>query len=233
MTIEGCKKGKDCQNLHDIQEQSTHKKKIKSVINENVKIDSKKKLCILDLNGILLEKVNKNFNPNNLRIHDTTINKQKIWFRPHMNEFLEFIFDKFNVGIWSSSMYHNTIPMVEEIFKDYEDKILFIFHRENFIKMMNPNTKEFDKLKDLSLIWKIFENFDDRNSFIIDKFGSNICNSNNGIFIPEYSFENENIKYEEDDTLLILKKYLKLLNDSDDDCSTFLKLIPTDFKGIN
>ncbi|KAL9269957.1 hypothetical protein AKJ16_DCAP12479 [Drosera capensis] len=62
-------------------------------------ISTRKKLLILDLNGLLADIVgsfSKEFTP------DTSISGKALFKRPFCDEFLHFCFERFNVGIWSS-----------------------------------------------------------------------------------------------------------------------------------
>ncbi|KAL9249219.1 hypothetical protein AKJ16_DCAP05967 [Drosera capensis] len=67
-------------------------------------IGTRKKLLVLDLNGLLADIVassSEEFTP------DTTISRKALFKRPFCDEFLNFCFERFSVGIWSSRMRKN------------------------------------------------------------------------------------------------------------------------------
>ncbi|WCJ25573.1 Haloacid dehalogenase-like hydrolase (HAD) superfamily protein [Euphorbia peplus] len=85
-------------------------------------IHLKKKLLVLDLNGLLADVVS---NPPKGCRGDIKIRKQAIFKRPFCIEFLEFCFEKFEVGLWSSRTKRNIDGIVDYLLGDMKRKFLF------------------------------------------------------------------------------------------------------------
>lgn len=109
-----------------------------------------KKLLILDLNKTLLYRLYK-FDKKKLipkRLPDFGVNNFNCYLRPNLEIFLNYVFDKYDVAVWTSATLINTTPLIQHIFGDRNLK--FIFTRENC-----SNVKEigdYSSIKDLSKI---------------------------------------------------------------------------------
>ncbi|XP_065858820.1 uncharacterized protein [Euphorbia lathyris] len=82
----------------------------------------KKKLLVLDLNGLLVDIVS---NPPKGCRGDIKVRRQAIFKRPFCVEFLEFCFERFEVGLWSSRMKRNIDSIVDCLLGDIKHKFLF------------------------------------------------------------------------------------------------------------
>ena len=82
-----------------------------------------KKLLIFDLNGIFLvrEMGATKHKPN------FTIGNFKCFVRPGVRKFLKWVHHHFDVAVWSSTMPHNTIPIVRHIWGKKMKDLKFIF----------------------------------------------------------------------------------------------------------
>lgn len=76
-----------------------------------------RRLVVLDLNGLLLYRVFQHRPPPVwLPAHQATatgVGQFWAWRRPHVVEFLDWLLDAFDVGVWSSAANHNTGPLVD------------------------------------------------------------------------------------------------------------------------
>ncbi|KAK6261755.1 hypothetical protein QUC31_007571 [Theobroma cacao] len=81
----------------------------------------KKKLLVLDLNGILVDVAQKpgEFKP------DIRLSGKGVFKRPFCDDFLEFCFRTFNVGIWSSRIKKNVKRLVAFLMKKWRRNLLF------------------------------------------------------------------------------------------------------------
>ncbi|XP_021691565.1 uncharacterized protein LOC110672940 isoform X2 [Hevea brasiliensis] len=82
----------------------------------------KKKLLVLDLNGLLVDIVSsspKNFKP------DIRIRGRAIFTRPFCLDFLNFCFERFEVGIWSSRIKKNMDDVINYVMGDMKHKLMF------------------------------------------------------------------------------------------------------------
>jgi len=116
----------------------------------------KKKLLVLDVNGLLVEtyfqfeKLPEEHRP------DGKVGRFFVYRRPFCDEFLEFCFENFVVGIWSSAQQHNVDRLVDFIFGDLKKKLLFSWHQIDCTDtgLKTPeNTRKPLFLKELSKLW--------------------------------------------------------------------------------
>lgn len=82
----------------------------------------KKKLLVLDLNGLLADVVS---NPPKGCHGDIKIRRQAIFKRPFYRDFLEFCFERFEVAIWSSRTKRNFDSIVDYLVGEIKHKFLF------------------------------------------------------------------------------------------------------------
>jgi TFIIF-interacting CTD phosphatase-like protein len=90
-----------------------------------------------------------------------------IFARPHLQEFLDFLFKYFNVSVWTAASREYAIFIVDNfILVKPNRKLDFFFYSYH----TNMAIKESNKLKDLSMIWRKFDikNYNSRNTYIID-----------------------------------------------------------------
>lgn len=115
-----------------------------------------KKLLVLDVNGLLVEtyfqfdKLPEGHRP------DGKVGRFFVYRRPFCDEFLEFCFENFVVGIWSSAQKHNVDSLVDFIFGDLKKKLLFSWHQIDCTDtgLKTPeNTRKPLFLKELSKLW--------------------------------------------------------------------------------
>ena len=105
---------------------------------------------------------------------DFIINKHSCYLRRHAREFLEWAHERFDVGVWSSAMEHNTSAMVENIWGDLREKLAFVLCQEHCARagMMKTSDGRGTKprfLKNLSVVWQKFEaRFHETNTLLID-----------------------------------------------------------------
>ncbi|XP_062116739.1 uncharacterized protein LOC133830710 isoform X2 [Humulus lupulus] len=137
---------------------------------------SQKKLLILDVNGLLVDFVSggdRQFRP------DIIISKKAVYKRPYCDEFIEFCFEKFNVGVWSSRMKWNMDKVIWFLFDKSRHKLLFCWDQSH-CSATGTNTLEnnnkplvFKELRKLweklepNLPWEIGE-YDETNTLLLD-----------------------------------------------------------------
>lgn len=133
-----------------------------------------------------------------------------IFERPHLQKFLDFIFDNFNVTIWSAASKNYVLFIVKNIILKKKNRhlknILFSYHCSKSKKMYKGGVKK------LKMLWEIFDLTDYRedNTFIIDDLDNvkkiQPCNC---YHIEEFEFFNKDS--EKDKELLKLEKFLENL----------------------
>ncbi|KPI86186.1 hypothetical protein ABL78_4739 [Leptomonas seymouri] len=70
-------------------------------------------LVVLDLNGVLVARGRGSF-----------------ILRPHVTEFLRFVFSNFVVAVWTSGLQRSSNPIIEHVFGSYRDLLLFTLFRD-------------------------------------------------------------------------------------------------------
>jgi TFIIF-interacting CTD phosphatase-like protein len=110
----------------------------------------KKKLLVLDLNGLLFH-------------------KKPLVARPHLNEFLEFAFKYFDVMVWSSGMPHTVENMLNKFFGMYKEQLIAIWARDTFGLTDEQYNSKCLTIKDLSKVWAAFDGrYSARNTILVD-----------------------------------------------------------------
>ncbi|KAM7279823.1 hypothetical protein ACFE04_006957 [Oxalis oulophora] len=82
----------------------------------------KKKLLVLDINGILVDILQGSCKGSK---SDFRLSGKKAIKRPHCDDFLHFIFDRFYIGVWSSRTKKNVNIAVDKLMGDFKHKLLF------------------------------------------------------------------------------------------------------------
>ncbi|KAG0464383.1 hypothetical protein HPP92_020452 [Vanilla planifolia] len=124
-----------------------------SLPERTVRIIFKKKLLVLDLNGILCDVV---FGSQGSHMPHKRINKKSVYKRPFLDDFLAFCFEWFVVGVWSSRNWRNIIGVIDYIIGDAKDKLQFCWDSS---KCTNTGFNTIENrhkplvLKELSKLW--------------------------------------------------------------------------------
>ncbi|KAB2020550.1 hypothetical protein ES319_D07G076000v1 [Gossypium barbadense] len=112
----------------------------------------RKKLLVLDLNGILVDVVQQ---PK--RKPNTRVDGKGVFFRPFCVEFLEFCFKTFNVGIWSSRVNRNMTKMIGLLLRKQWKRELFFCWDRKLCTITKFKTLENEEkplvLKELRKLW--------------------------------------------------------------------------------
>lgn len=140
-----------------------------------------------------------------------------IFERPYLQEFLDFIFDNFNVIVWTAASKDYALFVIEKVILKKPNRILkFIF--TSYHCRISEKTNKHEYTKDLQLLWNKF-NISDlsfQNTFIIDDYKSDVYISQpkNCILAPEFVFKNQN---SENDTFLkdLIPKMKELISADD------------------
>ncbi|KAL2623302.1 hypothetical protein R1flu_003507 [Riccia fluitans] len=121
---------------------------------------NRKKLLVLDLNGLLLATYPKGKKlPDHP--HDARVKKYRVYKRPGCEDFLQFCLENFVVGVWSSAQEDNVVALVDYLFQEFVDKearskLVFVWHQSQCSKskFRDPeNTHKPVYLKELVKLW--------------------------------------------------------------------------------
>ncbi|KAL1338233.1 hypothetical protein HN51_032916 [Arachis hypogaea] len=136
----------------------------------------KKKLLVLDINGLLVDLV---YPPPNDQNPDTIIRGVAVFKRPFYLDFLKFCFERFEVSIWSSRSRRNVEPIVEYLMGEMKNKLLFCWDYSHCtgtsFKTFEDSHKEL-QFKDMKKVWdKQFPNlpwdkgyYNESNTLLLD-----------------------------------------------------------------
>ncbi|KAH1195326.1 hypothetical protein AAZX31_19G175600 [Glycine max] len=126
---------------------------------EKLNLGPRKKLLIMNLNGLLLLRVHrcsKSEIPKS-RAADGHYRGYLVFKRPFSQEFMKFCLERFEVGIWSSAMEHNIDAALNYAIGSLRSKLLFVWDQR---QCTNSGFKSLEKaskplfFKELKKVWK-------------------------------------------------------------------------------
>jgi TFIIF-interacting CTD phosphatase-like protein len=176
---------------------------------------TKKYNIILDLDQTLISgECMKSHNPekyekSKLIPHKQMENLYVIYERPYLQVFLDYLFQNFNVTVWTAASKDYGLFIIKEIILRGNRKLDYFFHS----KHCDVSDKKNGSCKDLNMLfttWKI-PGYDKTNTMIIDDLKEVYkAQPNNCIPVSPFEFTKDN---SENDTELlnVMKKLNKLL----------------------
>ncbi|KAF5953966.1 hypothetical protein HYC85_006822 [Camellia sinensis] len=195
---------------------------------EKLNLCPRKKLLVLGLNGLLVHRVHSRYGVRtNVQIDrhpDGIAGNFLVFNRPYCSAFLEFCFERFEVGIWSSAREWNIDGVLSTITSGLKNKVLFVWDQEQctdsgFKSLDNKNKPIF--FKELGKLWKDFNlpwprrQYSSSNTLLIEEEPCKALLNppNTAIFPDSYEVGNDN------DTVLgpegELREFLNGLADAD------------------
>ncbi|OVA04826.1 NLI interacting factor [Macleaya cordata] len=177
---------KDHQNLQ--KEEKTTSPTNYGVVKKDINVNSsrKKKLLVLDLNGLVVDVVRYSY-----------------FKRPFCDDFLKFCFENFNVGVWSSRTKRNLDKVVDFIMGDSKHKLLFCWDQSHCTDTGFTTIENKDKpllLKELKKLWDKHEHslpwekgtYNESNTLLLDDSPyKSLCNPRHTAIFP-FSYTREN-----------------------------------------
>ncbi len=101
-------------------------------------------LIVLDLNGTLIHRQFRHMSKNHPKyksrlqgIPDFKVGQFDCWKRPHLDEFIDHLFAKNQVAVWTSAMRKNSQGIIDAIFGQRQSELLFVWSREECSNVMN------------------------------------------------------------------------------------------------
>ncbi|XP_044399176.1 uncharacterized protein [Triticum aestivum] len=113
----------------------------------------KKKLLILDLNGLLAD-INEDFH--NAHMADAKVRRKLVFRRPYCDDFLNFCIKNFELGVWSSRKRKNVDSVVDILMRDFKPHLLFSWARDKCTVTGRNTLENVHKpivLKELKKLW--------------------------------------------------------------------------------
>ncbi|XP_009620733.1 uncharacterized protein [Nicotiana tomentosiformis] len=162
----------------------------------------RRKLLILDVNGLLADVVNpppKDCNP------DACFSRRAIFKRPYCDDFLKFCFERFDVGIWSSRSKKIIVKVVDYLLGNMKHKLLFCWDMSHSTQTMFKTLDNKHKplvCKELSKVWDRYDpdlpwergDYDESNTLLLDDspYKALLNPAHTAIFPHSYNFKVEN-----------------------------------------
>lgn len=177
-------------------------------------------LVLLDLNGVLVQRINKGNREENRRSRQQRppwrmIRKTYLWQRPYLRQFLDIVTTRHTVGIWSSAEMQSVLPILSELSSDLQltpplmQRLTYLRYRSDC--RPDPQSGKYAVIKYLPDVWDTVP-FSDRNTLIIDDTHEKVRHHpRSAVVIPEYSASNLPETFNFDDTLLWLLLYIEYL----------------------
>ncbi|OIT07731.1 PREDICTED: uncharacterized protein LOC109223928 isoform X1 [Nicotiana attenuata] len=165
---------------------------------------SSKKLLVLDVNGLLADIVPVRHVPYNLKA-DIIVSGKAVFRRPFLDDFLQFCFERFNVGVWSSRIKKNMELVLDVLLGNAKHKLVFCWDQSHctdtgFPVVGKRRTKPII-LKKLKMLWDKYEpdlpwergEYDESNTLLLDDSPHKaLCNPpNTAIFPNSYHYMDE------------------------------------------
>uniref|UniRef100_K4A6Z4 FCP1 homology domain-containing protein n=3 Tax=Setaria TaxID=4554 RepID=K4A6Z4_SETIT len=113
----------------------------------------KKKLLILDLNGLLAD-INDDYH--NAHMADAKVRGKLVFRRPYCDDFLNFCALNFELGVWSSRKKENVASVVNIVMRDFKPRLLFCWDMSKCTFTGHKTLENMHKplvLKELRKLW--------------------------------------------------------------------------------
>ncbi|XP_062212450.1 uncharacterized protein LOC133913340 [Phragmites australis] len=143
----------NCLSPSSLAEAYMEKPKIAFSLRQSFRWLPKKKLLILDLNGLLAD-INQDYH--NAHMADAKVRGKLVFRRPYCDDFLNFCARNFKLGIWSSRKKENVASVVNIIMREFKSHLLFCWDMSKCTftgyKTLENNHKPL-VLKELRKLW--------------------------------------------------------------------------------
>ncbi|KAM3217698.1 hypothetical protein P3L10_027141 [Capsicum annuum] len=142
---------------------------------EKLNVGPKQKLLVLNLGGLLVDRVHQRNESAVLRFTpNLTHGNFQMFKRPYCDQFMKFCLERFEVGLWSSSKDRNIEPVLDNILVGLRRKLVFVWDQDNCIDSGFSTVEKKNKPIFLKQLKKIWENnsyggrFSKSNTLLID-----------------------------------------------------------------
>lgn len=139
------------------------------------KVRERTKLLVLDINGLLLQRVRGPVPAGVTRRPDMSFRGQKVFQRQHMTPFLEWCLQHFHVAIWSTAKRENVQSLAELVLgANYAQRVAFVWTQTQCTNTGLFHPQERHKpvfLKELRRVWEhpeLAPKFNSSNTLLID-----------------------------------------------------------------
>lgn len=133
---------------------------------------STRKLLILDLNGVLMD---REFDKEGKIEIDPDQDMHRVgsfvvWRRPGLDAVLPDLFRQYDVAVWSSVKKWNADQLIPLLFGEYAKQLKFVFNQKQCTAVTHPDpdAKKPLFLKVLMKVWAEYPEYNDSNTCLID-----------------------------------------------------------------
>lgn len=126
----------------------------------------RKVLAVLDLNGLLFFREKIEQTPKGIIPH-AQVGTFNVWDRRHSETFLDFMFDTFDIGVWSSARQENVVKLVERTFGAGRMSALVFMWDQSYCTVEKRKPRPLFA-KDLKKVWTAFPQYVNGNTFLLD-----------------------------------------------------------------
>jgi hypothetical protein len=152
-------------------------------------------------------------------VHHNFENEYEIFGRPHLQEFLDFLFYNFNVSVWTAAERSYALFIIDKFLLTNPERKLHMFFYRHHVGM---GEKRYGQIKDLRLLYEYLKvpNFWPCNTIIVDDL-QDVQEANPLSTLAVHSFDmlvegedgnmEPNIEAVFDETLLKVMNFLKVL----------------------
>lgn len=145
---------------------------------DDKKNDSQKKLLILDMNNVLVFRVfipsQEQEQPDTIPFNDlATISPNKrfyTWQRPHLDSFIDFCLENYNVAVWSSARRENVDHLIDLVFGKIRRKLLAFEWDQSHCESHSQGAFSEKPIffKNLSKVWDKYPCYNQTNTYLAD-----------------------------------------------------------------
>ena len=153
-----------------------------------------KKLLVLDLDETLIHATKEVVESYDFKVGDFFVNK-----RSHLDEFLSFCNENFDIVVWTSSTKNYADKIIDNIFPD--NHLSLLLTREDCVQFRDISKDEIVWIKDLKKLKRRGHSLD--NIVVVDDSPEKLQRNYGNLIQVKPFFSGE------DDELLLLKEYLK------------------------
>ncbi|KAJ3052639.1 hypothetical protein HK097_005916, partial [Rhizophlyctis rosea] len=140
----------------------------------------------------------------------------RIYCRPYLDTFLAHIFRDFHVAAWTSAQSKNAEPMINNIFGQYTQQLVFKWDR-TMCTDIGGQGRDWETTKNLRAFWEDVSEtganssqmWSETNTILIDDTSTKAAHTpDNGLHLPTFTYTDATLDAPNDDSLLNVLKYL-------------------------
>lgn len=162
---------------------------------------SKRPLVILDFNGTVVDSTQRQ-RPGIPA--DGKARFKWVYFRPGMREFFVWLFDRFDVGVWTSHSRQNADALAEVVFTEKQrERLVFVMCGDDCL--WKPNYRG---CKPLRRVWDAYPEYGRQNTVIVDDSDDKISEEDAACHVRIPTFRADAPARVDDGTLIKLRRHL-------------------------